>query len=91
MPLLNGNLLPGVGTGKGNKMFAIGKASRFKAGDSVHRPPYEKVDPDTIYDLLRVAIFQTESQAMTAAKICESENPVGFVVLNVILEQDNQS
>ena len=64
-------------------MYCIGKASRYKSGDIVLKPPYEKEKAEDVYDLLRSAVYSTRQQATLACDIAEYYNPVGFVVLEL--------
>lgn len=64
-------------------LYCIGKASRYQPMDTVKAVPYEKAVPETMYDVLRSALYPSAENAEMAAAFCTQTNPVGFVVLQV--------
>ena len=63
--------------------YCIGKATRYEDDDWVSYPPYMKDDPETLYDVLRTAIYPSRKYARLAGDLATVFNPVGFVVLRI--------
>lgn len=63
--------------------YCIGKATRYKEDELVLYPPYVELEPETLYDVLRTAIYPSWRYARLAGDLAREFNPVGFVVLRV--------
>lgn len=69
--------------------YAIGKATRNRAGEVLDHLPYDIQgrSPNGRYEALRATLFDSESEALAAAEEATQYNPVGFVVVRVALPQ----
>lgn len=63
--------------------YCIVKATRYKDGELVLYPPYVELEPETLYDVLRTAIYPSWRYARLVGDLATVFNPVGFVVLRV--------